>query len=274
MASLQIVSDLHLETPIAYDVFQIPPKAPFLALLGDIGVVNDDGFFPFIRRQLQNFQIVFLLLGNHEPYHLTWNQTKEKVHEFSVSLNQRHSQDDHLGDFVFLDQTRFDLDDNVTILGCTLFSKVSEKHRESVSLGLNDFYYINDWTVEDHTMAHQADLQWLNDQVALIASQEPDRQIVIFTHHSPIGGDPRAADPRHIHSPLSSGFATDLSMEECWRNTRVRLWAYGHTHYNVDFTDKMSQKSIVSNQRGYYFSQTQSFDVEKVVHVDTQLSFS
>lgn len=272
MADVQIVSDLHLEKPVAYDVFEIPPNAPFLALLGDIGVVKDDGFFPFIQRQLQNFKTVFLLLGNHEPYHSTWNQTKEKIHEYSASLKQRRSQGDHLGDFVFLDQTRFDLDANVTILGCTLFSQVSEKYRETISLGLNDFYNISDWTVEDHTMAHEADLKWLNDQVSLISGQEPDRKIVIFTHHSPVGGYLQATDPRHIHSPLSSGFATDLSIEECWSNPRVCLWAYGHTHYNVDFTDKMSQKSVVSNQRGYCSSQAQSFDVGKVVHVDTQLS--
>ncbi|KAJ5753256.1 hypothetical protein N7520_010173 [Penicillium odoratum] len=267
MADLQIVSDLHLEKPAAYDIFHIPPKAPYLALLGDIGVVTDAGFFLFIERQLRNFEVVFLLLGNHEPYYLTWKQTKEKILEFSVSIDQRRSQDDHLGAFVFLDQTRFDLDANVTILGCTLFSKVSEKHRESVGLGLNDFYYIDDWTVDKHTAAHHADLKWLNDQVALIASREPDRTIIIFTHHSPVSADPRASDPRHIHSPLSSGFATDLSMEECWKNPRVCLWAYGHTHYNVDFTDNINQKSVVSNQRGYYSTQAQSFDVEKVVHV-------
>jgi len=35
--AVQIVSDLHLETPKAYDIFEIEPKAPVLALLGDIG---------------------------------------------------------------------------------------------------------------------------------------------------------------------------------------------------------------------------------------------
>ncbi|KAJ5936555.1 hypothetical protein N7466_003005 [Penicillium verhagenii] len=268
MASMQIVSDLHLEKPAAYDIFQIPPQAPFLALLGDIGAVTDEGFFLFVEQQLRNFKIVFLLLGNHEPYHSTWKQTKAKIWEFSASLNQRHSQDNSSGTFVFLDQTRYDLAANVTILGCTLFSKVSEQHRDGVSMGLNDFYYINDWTVEDHTAAHEADLKWLNDQVALIADREPHRKIIIFTHHSPLGGDLRAADPRHIHSPLSSGFATDLSLEECWKNARVSLWAYGHTHYNIDFTDKATQKLVLSNQRGYYFSQSQRFDVEKVVHID------
>jgi hypothetical protein len=37
--AVQILSDLHLEAPKAYDVFNIIPKAPYLALLGNIGNV-------------------------------------------------------------------------------------------------------------------------------------------------------------------------------------------------------------------------------------------
>ena len=37
--ALQILSDLHLDAPKAYDVFKIVPKAPYLALLGDVGNV-------------------------------------------------------------------------------------------------------------------------------------------------------------------------------------------------------------------------------------------
>jgi len=59
MSTFQILSDLHLETPSVYDVFKVSPKAHFLALLGDIGVVRDAGFIPFIQTQLRQFQIVF-----------------------------------------------------------------------------------------------------------------------------------------------------------------------------------------------------------------------
>lgn len=37
---IQIVPDLHLETPPHYDLFNITRKAPQLALLGDIGNVS------------------------------------------------------------------------------------------------------------------------------------------------------------------------------------------------------------------------------------------
>ena len=172
-----------------------------------------------------------------------------------------------MGSFIFLDQTRYDLSADVTVLGCTLFSRVSEAHKEHVSYGLNDFYNIRDWTVDDHTAAHDADLAWLNGQVAYIASSEPDRKIVVFTHHSPLTQDPRAVDPRHVNSSLSSGFATDLSEQEVRKSPLVKLWAFGHMHFNVSYIEESTEKIVVSNQRGYYFSQATGFDVELVVGV-------
>ncbi|KAI1837162.1 hypothetical protein DTO006G1_5940 [Penicillium roqueforti] len=272
MSTFQILSDLHLENPSAYDVFNISPKAPYLALLGDIGVVNDAGFITFIETQLRQFQIVFFLLGNHEPYDSTWEETKKLLHQFSASVDRRRSteQDGHpetMGSFVFLDQTRYDLSPEVTVLGCTLFSRVSEAHKEHVSYGLNDFYNIKDWTVDDHTAAHDADLGWLNRQVSHIASSEPHRKLVVFTHHSPVTQDPRAVDPRHVNSSLSSGFASNLSRQEVWKSPLVKLWAFGHTHFNVNYIEESTKKMVVSNQRGYYFSQAPGFDGELVVRV-------
>lgn len=264
--ALQIVSDLHLENPPAYDIFEIIPEAPYLALLGDIGLVRDDGFFTFIEAQLQKFQIVFLLLGNHEAWHSTRAKTKESMRQFSDSVKQRCSTE-KLGAFVFLDQTRYDLSSEVTILGCTLYSLISEQHREKLSTGVKDFYHIENWTVDDHNAAHRADLEWLNGQVSEIATSEPQRKIVVLTHYSPIVQDSRAVDPRHVDSPLSSGFATDLSMQECWRNSQVCLWAFGHTHYNTEFMEKGTGKLVVSNQRGYYSSQARGFEPRKVVRV-------
>ena len=48
MASFQIVSDLHLEVDYSYETFEIQPKAPYLALLGDIRSVKHDGLFSFL----------------------------------------------------------------------------------------------------------------------------------------------------------------------------------------------------------------------------------
>lgn len=261
---LQIISDLHLESPIAYDIFQITPKTPYLCLLGDIGYVKAKGFFTFLRNQLEAFQIVFLVFGNHEPYHCSWTEAKKKLESFNNEIEVSTGQ--ALGKLVILDQTRHDISSNVTILGCTLFSNISKEQTEMIGFGLDDFYHIADWTVDDHQKAHLSDLAWLNEQVASISTSEPDRKIIVLTHYCPTVNE-KATDPRHATSRISSGFMSDLSSELCWQSTAVKVWAFGHTHFNCDYQDEQNRKRVISNQRGYYFGQAEGFDMEKVVAV-------
>lgn len=263
---IQIFSDLHLEFPSsAYESYDIQPTAPYLALLGDIGNTKDDGLFAFIRAQLTQFQIVFFLLGNHEPYNSDWDQSKARIQAFTAELSKE--QNTGLGDFIFLDQTRYDIDDETTILGCTLYSNVLPEQLDNVSFGLQDFYNIKDWTVADHNEAHKRDLAWLNGQVTQISKNEPNKKnIFIFTHHSPHYGG-RATDPRHNNDkrPITSGFATDLKKEICMADQKVTTWVFGHTHYNCDFIEEGSQTRLVTNQRGYYFALADGFDGMKCI---------
>ena|SRR5579859_561396 len=75
---IQVMSDLHLESGSGYDTFVIEPRAPYLALLGDIGNTRDDKLYKFFETQLRRFQKVFFLLGNHEPYYSSFPKSKEK----------------------------------------------------------------------------------------------------------------------------------------------------------------------------------------------------
>ena len=70
---IQLMSDLHLEAAAAYDAFGIPPRASFLALLGDIGQKRDPGWLGFLEHQLSVFRILLLVLGNYEPYYSDWD---------------------------------------------------------------------------------------------------------------------------------------------------------------------------------------------------------
>jgi hypothetical protein len=108
----------------------------------------------------------------------------------------------------------------------------------------------------------------LNEQVRNL--EREDVKIIILTHWSP-STDPRAVDPKHAGSPISSGFSTELSGEPCFKSTKVCVWAFGHTHYNCDFfVDRGSDASplrLVTNQRGYSFAQSAGFDPEKTIEV-------
>ncbi|KAM7188805.1 Metallo-dependent phosphatase-like protein [Naviculisporaceae sp. PSN 640] len=269
--AIQILSDLHLEVGKLYDTFEIKPNAPHLALLGDIGNVaaHKDEFLAFLTRQLRQFQTVMLVPGNHEAYHSSWPDTLDALHEFQLELLSIARKDPSLGEFILLDRRAVRLPySNTVVLGCSLFSYVPPESHDAVSMGLNDFYQTARWDVDAHNKMHQRDLAWLNEQVA--DCEGSDTKIAIFSHWSP-SKDLRAIEPRHVGSSITSAFSTDLSKEKCFTSKNVKLWAFGHTHYNCDFMvereDGAGPLRIVANQRGYYFAQSEGFDIEKTVEV-------
>jgi hypothetical protein len=170
-----------------------------------------------------------------------------------------------IGRFIFLDQRRHDMNETLTVLGCTLCSRISKAQSVAVAGRFIDFKQIQGWTIEQHSDAHVSDLEWLNSQVYEISTAEPGRRAIIFTHYSPTV-DARAVDERHKDSPVSSGFATDLRTEGCWTNSSVILWAFGHTHFSCDFIDD-HEKRVVANQKGYASAPERGFDAKKVFRI-------
>jgi len=163
------MSDLHLETPNArpsYEDFEIEPQCPRLALLGDIGNISDPQHFDFLNQQLQQCEIMFCLLGNHELYGTTFPNSKAKLCAFESDVEkQRRSPSSKIGKFVFMDRKRFDFSEDLTVLGCTLFSFIKSKQQDPVATFVLDFSNINDWTIESHNTA-QSHLKWLNSQTS------------------------------------------------------------------------------------------------------------
>lgn len=260
--SIQVMSDLHLENGSGNETFVIEPRAPYLALLGDIGNTRDAKLYTFLGKQLRKFKTVFFLLGNHEPYRSSFPKSTERVTSFQNSWNEQRSSDASLGEFVFLDQTRYDINENVTILGCTLFSNIIAEQHERVSFGLWDFYDITDWTAEQHNAAHISDHSWLQAQLTLLSTEEPKKKVFVMTHHSPTLAA-EASDPKHRNSDISSGFATDLLGPGVNGWEGLDVWAFGHTHFNCDFM--MGDVRVCANQRGYSFKLAEGFDGEKVI---------
>jgi hypothetical protein len=151
-----------------------------------------------------------------------------------------------VGEFIFLNRTRYDLTAEVTILGCTLWTDVPPAAREVVGRALNDFRQVNDWTLEKHLAAHAQDVEWLGQQCEEIRTKEPRRRIVILTHHAPTFEG--TSKPEHKGSPVASGFATEMT-KNLWWGSPIVVWGFGHTHFNCDFI--LDGVRVVCNQRGY-----------------------
>jgi predicted phosphodiesterase len=271
---IQIMSDLHLEGSFrcaggdvlpGYDVFDCNPSSPVLALLGDIGLVVQDGLFAFLQRQLSKYEKIFFVMGNHEYYRTNQvsqlsrltrlsiieliahqDAAKARINLFADQMRQQRSLDNSKGEFIFLDRTRYDLTDDITILGCTLWSHIPPTASDALRCRLNDFKRISQWSVESHNSAHFTDANWLDSECSKIKAEEPDRRVVIFTHYAPVIHGTSA--PEHQSSLTNSAFATDMTARSCWGHP-VSLWAFGHTHFNCDFVQDSVR--VVSNQRGY-----------------------
>lgn len=84
----------------------------------------------------------------------------------------------------------------------------------------------------------------------------------MFTHHAPTKDG--TGDPRFNDGPTNSAFATELTDEAFWGGGKIKLWAFGHTHWCCDFERKGVR--VYANQRGYGEGR-EEYDPGKVVHL-------
>lgn len=235
------MSDLHLEVGQQYLTFEFDVTAPNLILAGDIGrLIDYEGYTSFLRKQISRYDRVFLVLGNHEFYGLSFEDglARARALEKQPVLE---------GKVVLLQQDTFAFDDDRVIMGCCLWSFIPEDSAPAIAAVVNDFKMIEGWTIEKHNSAHSEDLSWLRQEVPRC---KPNSEILVVTHHAPLIG--KTASPQHKNSPIKSAFATDLlsnTRADSW--SRVKYWVFGHTHWTTQL--KVRGTQVVSNQRGYVF---------------------
>lgn len=240
----QVLSDLHLEVGRQYDTYEVPPCAPYLILAGDIGRLADyDEYLSFLKRHIERFRLIFLVLGNHEFYGLGFDEGLRRAEKLEAEkvLSKK---------VVLLHQKRHDISElGVIVLGCTLWSAIPTESEEIVTSRINDFKRIKAWSTKEHNAAHEADLNWLKDQVTRIQKQsgkdKTSRGILVVTHHAPCKED--TSSPEYTNNAWNSAFATDLFNGADWSG--VKVWVFGHTHYTTEFSRDGIR--VIANQRGY-----------------------
>ena len=237
------MSDLHLEVGQQYANFDIPAEAPYLILAGDIGRLKDyQPYLEFLHRQCSHFVKIFLVLGNHEFFGTS--------HAEGLRLARCLEKEPGCnGRLLVMNRNRVDMDPSlgITILGCTLQSRVPAEAKTIVEMKVNDFKHIESWTVNDHNSEHKQDVEWLQREIHNIRNEKdlPKRNILVITHHAPtVQGTSKPSD---LANPWSCAFSTDLLEDKALADTQ--LWVFGHTHFTSDF--KQGQVRLVSNQRGY-----------------------
>lgn len=246
---LQIASDLHLELG---NSVVLEPVAPYLVLAGDIGDPSTLVYEHFLLTQADQFEKVFVVLGNHEYYHMrSMKHTKDLVRKICAKRP---------GKLVLMDCTRVDVE-HVTVLGCTLWTHIRPTQQRDCLRAISDFRCIKEWSPAAWNETHAREAAWLRDRVT--ESTESTRPVIILTHHAPL--ENTCSDPRHLGDPVSSAYGTDGLCDLL--TSPVNLWVHGHTHYSHD-TTLASGTRILANQYGRPGECTnQGFDARKCVHV-------
>jgi len=254
---IQICSDLHIEFMHKIDVV---PKAPYLALLGDIGLCVQPLYRNFLLECAQKFAKVFVILGNHEFYSFNVESSIATTENICASHPN----------LVFMNRTSLLLE-GVRILGCTLWSFIRPEQKDEVDMCLSDYRVIRigvdppeitppdevtpEWrerqkfigerrlTSDDTHKWHLEECEWLSSEIA--RAKNNDEKVLVLTHHAPIYGyGDSSAD--NLESPIRSAFSTDLTHMFGYP---LVSWCYGHTHWYNDVT--INGTRVISNPHGY-----------------------
>jgi len=216
MPSVYIISDLHLE--FGADPIQQIPQADILVLAGDVGNVKDpigcnvlSRFFKDVSTKAKD---VVYVLGNHEYYGCNYDRD-EVIHtirdickRFGIHLLHRESE----------------IIQGIEFIGATLWSMISQP---ACSM-LADFPARVFRSRAEYISEFQKDHDYLMNALAS-HSQVPR---VVVTHHLPTV---HLIHPRFAgYSELNTAFYTDILSSLNLKG--VKLWACGHTHEFVSYT--------------------------------------
>ncbi len=240
---LQIISDIHIEhlTGTNYELPEIEPKAPILCLLGDIGNPHHENYWEFLTIQNKNFSTVFLITGNHEYYASTIEKTDTKIIEGIKEFK--------LENIIFLNNG-ISFWENTIILGTTLWSHIPNENKEVITKYLSDYRCIDNFTTETSNMLFEKNVKWIESMF----EKYPKHDFIILSHHTPLLKN--VSSPDNEDTETNYAFSSDLSH----LLPRVKLFAYGHTHYNHKGNNfKHGDTTLVCNQRGYPHNILKSF---------------
>lgn len=227
---IQYISDIHLEFhdkqnkgAIQPDMF-VKPAAPYLALVGDIGVPDLESYRVFLHWCSQQWKQVFLVAGNHEFYNVRcaartdMGTKKELIRQMCSALPNVH----------FLDCSSYYLaEHNVRILGCTLWSDIPDCIKEKAMLYMNDCRQIEkqkdvpltSWSFSE---LHAKEKQWLNQEIH--KCELTNERCLVLTHYLPSYSLIHEKYQGHF---LNACFASNS--EDLFRPPVVG-WIAGHTH--------------------------------------------
>lgn len=246
----QIASDIHLEVLEMDDSFHeddeetfrflIEPEAPILILAGDITSLHAKSTIPFLKWCSKTFEHTFWIMGNHEYY------SKIVIPKNTILEHYRRISPENV---YILDNETFCLD-SVLFVGSTLWSNIPEEDELEIQYRINDYRMI--YNAEGRRICaaeiraeFYKNLQFIERTI----EENPEKQIVIISHHAPLKKDTSYA--KYEGDVTNSAYSTHIDLKN---DSNVRYWIYGHTHHNSRI--QKGNYKVISNQMGYFGEHT------------------
>jgi hypothetical protein len=262
---IQYVSDIHLEFHDKHnkgvlqpDMF-VKPVAPYLALVGDIGIPELKAYETFLHWCSQHWKHVFLVAGNHEFYNV---RCPVKT-DMATKKDQIKKICSHLPNVHFLDCSSYYLEDeNVRVLGCTLWSDIPDCIKEKVITYMNDARQIQKvkdvpFTPSAFSEVHKQEKQWLNQEIH--QCELTNEKCLVLTHYLPSFSLIHEKYQGHF---LNACFASDC--DDLFRPPVV-AWIAGHTHTGMK--KFIHGIPCVVNPYGYPTEQVETRDRTAVLQI-------
>ena len=243
---IHLCSDIHTEFKYYFIPDMEDEANTIVVLAGDIGVAKrpEMTYLPLIVNACRRFKHVFMVMGNHEPYHGKFPTTYAKIWNQTLDLEN----------FDLLETEAVVIDD-VAFIGATLCTDMDKNDPLTVYYAkakMRDYKHIRTgpvaipWrqklapldTMTDHRMAKEYIFPVIEFH------KKEGRKVVVITHQLPsfmsitdeLKGD-----------NLNGAYASELGNEIC--DAKPDLWCHGHTHHSFDYM--IGNTRIVCNPRGY-----------------------
>lgn len=232
---VQIYSDIHLEFYNTYP--HIKPECETLILTGDVGKLHLQHWRDFIEYCSQTWNKVYYVLGNHEFYHN--NKSIQALKREYTTFFSRY-QNIHLLD------CSTDTQEDILIVGCTLWSYADQTIQDSISDFRAIKYKHNERTKpitpQQYNKLHASELEFLRQ--TLVNTEYS--KIIICTHYPTTQ---QTSNPKYNNQPtnIRDYFTNEIDFTEY--TDKEIICIAGHTHWSYDF--KTDNVRYIANQFGY-----------------------
>lgn len=261
---LQFLSDIHLENhKQEVNILNfLKPSATYLAILGDLGYPNHENYKEFLRQASALFEKVFLVSGNHE-YYITQYKEFNTMDDVNKLIQEICT---NFPNIFYLNNKEYILDDDIIILGTTLWSNIPEEYSAHVALMLNDYNYIYknhnneklNIDTNDVTKLFNTNLEWLSENL----NYYKNKKIIILSHHLPSF---QLIHRMYVGNVINYGFASNLDYFMKEKNN-IKYWLCGHTHFCMEA--KINECFCITNPLGYRGSHNRNYNKEKIITIN------